>query len=426
VQGRTTRNTNNLIFAQPFNVLAGLVPAIHARTQSETSARMRRHDVLSCNNSATFGVDARDIGERSDAVFRRLCAGMTRCGGIVPRIYNHFRSTGQPWACPGHTSRVGKKASFRRNPMTKAPKPAVVVTGASSGIGYACVEALIGAGFFVFGSVRSETDAARLQQAFGGSFAALLFDVRDEAAVKRAAALVEERLAGRALAGLVNNAGVAVPGPLLHLPIEEFRRQIETNVVGQLTVVQAFAPLLGARPDRPEKPGRIVNMSSTAGSLAAPILGAYAASKYALEGFSDALRRELMIFGIDVIVIEPGVIDTPIWEKAGLVDLSAYDGTVYARPVRRLHKWAAANGPLGAPPQRVAHAVLRALQARRPPARIPVLRRYFLDFLLPRLMPTRWMDWLFAKRLALLPQPAARARPDRVESRDRKGLAPDQ
>jgi NAD(P)-dependent dehydrogenase (short-subunit alcohol dehydrogenase family) len=287
--------------------------------------------------------------------------------------------------------------------MTDASRPFAVITGASTGIGYACVEALIQAGWFVFGSVRSELDSRRLQQSFGADFAPLLFDVTDEAAVKRAAGVVEERLKGCTLAGLVNNAGVALPGPLLHQSIEEFRRQIETNLVGQLIVIQAFAPLLGAGAKREGRPGRIVAMSSVAGSLASPFVGAYAASKHALEGFSDALRRELMIFGIDVIIIEPGVIKTPIWDKADAGNPSAYDGTVYGPAMRRLQKWAKEHGPRGAPAELVARAVLRALTARRPPARIQVVPRYFLDFVLPRLLPARLLDWLIAKRMGLLP-----------------------
>jgi NAD(P)-dependent dehydrogenase (short-subunit alcohol dehydrogenase family) len=300
---------------------------------------------------------------------------------------------------------------LERMEMSDASRPFAVVTGASTGIGYACVETLLDAGWLVFGSVRNEADAYRLQETFGETFVPLLFDVTDEAAVKRAASVVERRLAGRTLAGLVNNAGIALPGPLLYQPIEEFRRQIETNLTGQLVVIQAFAPLLGAGAGRAGGPGRIVNMSSVAGRLASPFLGAYATSKHALEGFSDALRRELMIFGIDVIVIEPGVIDTPIWGKAELVDSSRYARTVYARSLKRLRKWAAENAPLGAPTKMVADAVLQALTARRPQTRMPVLRRYFLDFMLPRLLPTRLADWLVAKRLALLPQPAEQPPP---------------
>jgi NAD(P)-dependent dehydrogenase (short-subunit alcohol dehydrogenase family) len=287
--------------------------------------------------------------------------------------------------------------------MSEAHTPIVVVTGASSGIGYACVEALIASGRFVFGSVRNEADALRLKEKFGSGFAPLLFDVTDGAAVQRAAHVVEERLEGRALAGLVNNAGVALPGPLLFQPIEEIRRQFEVNVIGQVQVIQAFAPLLGAGAKRDGTPGRIVNMSSVAGTVASPFVGAYAASKHALEGLSDALRRELAIFGVDVVVIEPGVIRTPIWDKAQAVDLSELDPTVYGRSAERLQMWAANQVEVGTPAEIVAKAVLRALDERRPPVRIRVVQNYLLDWVLPRILPTRILDRLITKRLGLLP-----------------------
>ncbi len=288
--------------------------------------------------------------------------------------------------------------------MNAKPKPVVVVTGASTGIGEACAAALIEVGFFVFGSLRNEADAARLGAHFAPDFEPLFFDVTAPEAIARAAEMVSARLAGRTLAGLVNNAGIALPGPLLHQPVEEFQRQFEVNLFGQLNVVQAFAPLLGAGEKRDGgAPGRIVNMSSVAGSLAMPYLGAYAASKHALEGFSDALRRELMVFGVDVIVIEPGVIKTPIWDKADRVDLSRYDATIFGPGARGLQKWAAERGQKGAPAEWVAKAVLRALTEKRPPVRIIVAPNYFFDWLLPRLMPARLLDWLVAKRLGLLP-----------------------
>ncbi|MFO1125535.1 MAG: SDR family NAD(P)-dependent oxidoreductase, partial [Methylocystis sp.] len=180
---------------------------------------------------------------------------------------------------------------------------AVVVTGASTGIGAACLALLVEKGFLVFASVRKETDAAELVARHGAAVVPLLFDVTDASAVAAAAREVEGRLEGQTLAGLVNNAGVAVPGPLLYLPIEKFLRQIEVNLIGQLQVIQAFAPLLGAGTLRNGPRGRIVNMSSVAGRFAAPFLGAYNASKFALEGMSDALRRELMVYGVDVILI---------------------------------------------------------------------------------------------------------------------------
>ncbi len=283
-------------------------------------------------------------------------------------------------------------------------KPTVVLTGASTGIGEASVAALIEAGFFLFGSVRKDADGTRLQQRFGADFAPLFFDVTAGGAIAGAVEQVEARLGGRKLAGLVNNAGVALPGPLLHQPVAEFQQQFEVNLFGQLKVIQAFAPLLGAGGDREGNPGRIVNMSSVAGTLAAPYLGAYAASKHALEGFSDALRRELMIFGVDVILIEPGVIMTPIWDKAERVDLARYDDTAFGPGARRLQKWAAERGQNGAPANLVAAAVVRALTDPRPPARIRVVPNYLSDWLLPRLLPTRFLDWMIAKRLGLLPE----------------------
>jgi NAD(P)-dependent dehydrogenase (short-subunit alcohol dehydrogenase family) len=192
----------------------------------------------------------------------------------------------------------------------------VVVTGASTGIGWGCVKILIGAGYRVFGSVRKQADADRLQAEFGPNFTPLIFDVTDQAAVQRGAAVVEKALGGETLLGLVNNAGIAVAGPLLYIGIDELRQQLEVNLIAQLTVTQAFAPLLGADTSRKGEPGRIVMMSSIGGKNAFPFMGPYSASKFGLEGLSESLRRELMVFGIDVIMIRPGAVRTPIWDKA--------------------------------------------------------------------------------------------------------------
>jgi hypothetical protein len=281
----------------------------------------------------------------------------------------------------------------------------VVVTGVSTGIGYSILEALTREGYHVFGSVRDAQHSARLQARFSAaSFTPLLFDVTDAAAVAEAARETERRLGGATLAGLVNNAGAAFPGPLLHQPLEDFRYQIEVNLIGQFAVTQAFAPLLGASPaPRRGPPGRIVNMSSVAGTVATPFLGAYAASKHALEGFSDALRRELTIYGVDVVVIEPGVVATPIWDKAEQADFARYDDTVYGPATRRLQKWAVERGRLGPPAERVAAATLRALREKRPPPRVRVVPNYLLDWVLPRILPTRLLDRLIAERMGLRP-----------------------
>ena len=213
----------------------------------------------------------------------------------------------------------------------------VVVTGVSTGIGWGCVKVLAARGFHVFGSVRKQADADRLSAEFGSSFTPLVFDVTDQAAVNAAARQVQEKLGATPLFGLVNNAGIANPGPLLHIDIDAFRQQLEVNVTAQVIVTQGFAPLLGAAPDtRTKTPGRVVMMSSVGGRVAMPFLGPYNASKFALEAVSESLRRELMIYGVDVIVIAPGAIATPIWDKADALDVSRYANTPYAKSLDRV------------------------------------------------------------------------------------------
>ena len=188
----------------------------------------------------------------------------------------------------------------------------VVITGASTGIGWAAAKVLLGHGFRVFGSVRKQADADRLTSEFGANFTPLLFDVTDEAQVRAAAREVRNALNGETLAGLVNNAGIAVAGPALELSVDDFRRQMDVNVVGPLIVTQAFGPLLGADTSLKGPRGRVVMISSVAGKNGNPLTGPYSASKHAIEGLSESLRRELMLFGVDVIVIAPGAVKTPI------------------------------------------------------------------------------------------------------------------
>ena len=185
--------------------------------------------------------------------------------------------------------------------MADLPKKYVVVTGTSTGIGHASAAELIAHGYHVFGSVRNEADGERLQAELGPAFAPLVFDVTDSDAVYSAAEAVEDVLGDDNLVGLVNNAGIAVAGPLMDIEMDKVRHQFEVNVLGVLTVTQAFLPLLGACEDASEPPGRIVNISSVSGHTAYPFLGPYCASKHALEAFSDSLRRELLLYGVDVI-----------------------------------------------------------------------------------------------------------------------------
>jgi NAD(P)-dependent dehydrogenase (short-subunit alcohol dehydrogenase family) len=277
---------------------------------------------------------------------------------------------------------------------------AIVVTGVSTGIGYATAKFLLARGFRVFGSVRRQVDAERLQTEFGANFVPLLFDVTDEAAVLAAAAQVRAALNGETLAGLVNNAGVAVPGALLDLSVDEFRQQIEINVMGPVIVTKAFAPLLGADPAMTGAPGRIVMMSSVSGQFGNPLLSPYTTSKFALEGLAESLRREFMLFGIDVLVIAPGAVRTPIWDKAEAIDMARFANSPYLPALTKIRGMLAQLSEKGLPPERIAALVHRALTDTRPKARVvasPEPVQTFIAGLLSR----RWMDRIVAAQLGL-------------------------
>jgi NAD(P)-dependent dehydrogenase (short-subunit alcohol dehydrogenase family) len=276
----------------------------------------------------------------------------------------------------------------------------VVVTGTSTGIGYSTARVLTQRGVRVFGSVRRDADGDRVRRELGSLFTPLVFDISDSVSVHRAADDVAGVLGGRTLSGLVNNAGIAVPGPLLHVSIEDFRRQIEVNLTGQLIVTRAFAPLLGTDLGRQGPPGRIVMMSSVGGRNAAPFVGSYSASKFALEGLSESLRRELMIYGIDVIVIGPGDVATPMWEKAQSTDFRPFAETPYAAPLLVMKEIAVESERRGLPADRIGQAVLSALTSPRPKTRYSIAPNPVTVFLVNHL-PKRFVDYLIAKRLGL-------------------------
>jgi NAD(P)-dependent dehydrogenase (short-subunit alcohol dehydrogenase family) len=275
----------------------------------------------------------------------------------------------------------------------------VVITGASSGIGWATAKLLLDRGFRVFGSVLEQADADRLKGEFGASFTPLLFDVTDQAAVLAAAREVRAALAGETLAGLVNNAGVAVSEPALELPVAEFRRLMEVNFIGTVIVTQAFAPLLGADSEFKGPKGRIVMMSSVAGISGFPLSSAYSASKHAIEGLSESLRRELMLFGIDVIIVAPGVVKTPIWHH---LDRAIAGNSPYDTARENALKFLRHVIELGLPPEKIAEVILKALTSASPKVRIQITRNQTWD-LVSDWLPKRLVDRLIAKRLGLMP-----------------------
>jgi NAD(P)-dependent dehydrogenase (short-subunit alcohol dehydrogenase family) len=279
----------------------------------------------------------------------------------------------------------------------------VVVTGVSTGIGWSIAKVMTAKGFRVFGSVRKQSDADRLRAELGERFSPLIFDVTDEAAIARGAAEVRAALNGGRLWGLVNNAGIAVAGPLLETSVDEFRHQLEVNLVAPMLVTRAFAPLLGTDRALTGPPGRIVNISSVSGRVGFPFAGQYSASKHGLEGLSESLRRELMLYGIDVIIVAPGSVATPIWDKAEQIDLAAHRESPYFEILGRFRDYMISEGRKGWSSERVGAVVGQALTAKRPKVRYSPVAGRLQNWTLPMILPARMLDRIIAKTFGIRP-----------------------
>lgn len=256
----------------------------------------------------------------------------------------------------------------------------IVVTGVSSGVGLETSRDLVGRGYHVFGSVRAAADGERLRDELGSRFTPLVFDVTDARAVAEAAVQVRAAVGDANLCALVNNAGMNAVGPLMHMPIADVRRMFEVNVFGLLSVTQAFLPLLGARSGAPRPRGRIVNLSSLSGGVTFACLGAYSASKHAVESLTDALRRELVLYDIEVVAIEPPSVRTPIFDKVAAID-PRYADTDYAPALAAMRKVMERERKHAIPPSVVVGAIRRAIE-ERPRARYPLTKLWHLRTLL--------------------------------------------
>jgi NAD(P)-dependent dehydrogenase (short-subunit alcohol dehydrogenase family) len=268
-----------------------------------------------------------------------------------------------------------------------------VVTGSSTGIGRACALALDRHGFTVFAGVRKQADADSLRAEASERLEPLTVDVTDADSIAGAAERVRDATGGR-LTGLVNNAGIVVPGPVEGVDLDELRRQLEVNVVGQVAVTQAFLPLIRAAR------GRVVLMSSVGGRNALPQLSPYHASKFAIEAIGDSLRQEMRPFGVEVSIIEPGAIATPFWGK-GKAEApqarAAMDPEVlalYSDELDAIERASERTEARGAPPSKVAEAVVEALTSRRPRTRYLVGTDAKIQARLGKLLPDRAMDRL--------------------------------
>jgi NAD(P)-dependent dehydrogenase (short-subunit alcohol dehydrogenase family) len=282
--------------------------------------------------------------------------------------------------------------------MSAPARGAVVITGCSTGIGRACALGLDRAGFTVFAGVRREADGEALRSDASGGLEPLIVDVTDGETIAAAAARVREATGGR-LAGLVNNAGITVGGPVEAVPLDDFRQQLEVNVTGQVAVTQAFLAMIrGAR-------GRVVFISSIGGRGGLQFLSPYNASKAALAAIGDSLRQEMRPFGVGVSIVEPGSIATEIWGKGDdqAQRLSeALDPEVlalYGERLDRMRALAAKTGATGLPAEAVAEVVEHALTTPRPRARYVVGRDAKVQAAARRVLPHRAMDRLIEREI---------------------------
>ena len=273
-------------------------------------------------------------------------------------------------------------------------QPSILITGVSTGIGRAAAELLLERGFHVFGSVRKLVDADPLAR-FGEDFTPLVFDVTD-AAGRRAAADTIQR-SGHRLVALVNNAGIAVSGPLETISEADYRRQFEVNVFGLLGMCQAVLPLLHGSREAGADNVKIINVSSVSGYVTSPFTSLYSASKFAVESLTDGLRRELHPYGIDAISIAPGPVKTPIWDKAK-TQTEHFAGTRYSGMLDKLTPYVETAYHSGIAPARVAQKILEAIETRQPrPDQLVMKKRWLISLL--RMLPRRTADRLVLKNL---------------------------
>ncbi|MEM9669984.1 MAG: SDR family oxidoreductase [Pseudomonadota bacterium] len=280
----------------------------------------------------------------------------------------------------------------------------VVITGASTGIGRATAEYLASQGWRVFAGVRKEADGAPLVAA-QPNIVPIIVDVTKEEQIASAVETVSDALNGEKLAGLINNAGIAIMGPLAVQPMETVRLHFDVHVLGTVAVTQGFLPLLGMDTERTGDPGRIVNISSFGGRLASPFLGTYCAAKHAIESLTHSFRRELMIYGIDAIVVAPGAIKTPIWDKAEEEKKKdPYAGTIWAEPMRKYNEMFLEAGEKGWPAEKVAQTIETALSDPSPKAHYALGPDKLVNYTIAQRVPKRLVDRGMGQRFGLLPK----------------------
>lgn len=278
----------------------------------------------------------------------------------------------------------------------------VVITGVSSGIGNVTARYLADKGIRVIGTVRKSIDAQKLIEDLGDRFIPLVLDVRDQKAIDQSILELTDILDGQGIAALVNNAGVAVNGPLQLLPIEDLQYQFDVNVIGLMRITQSFLPLLGAKNPVKEPLGRIINIGSISGLVTRPFVGPYSASKFALEALSDALRRELgEIYNMKVVLIQPGPVKTPIWEKARK-DIPSYPPNDYEHILAKRSELIDVSENMAIDTIVIAKAIHQAITSSNPKARYLITKKKWLIRLMANVLPDYITDRLVSSKIRSL------------------------
>jgi len=279
----------------------------------------------------------------------------------------------------------------------------ILITGVSTGIGRAIAEELlVTSEFYVIGSVRKKGDALYLSEKYDKIFYEVIFDVTKKEEIEEGKKEVENILSenNSYLSCVINNAGIALGGPVRYLDVDVFRKQFEVNFFGLIEVTKCFMNLL-IESNKYKMKNKIINIGSISGKRSYPFVGPYTASKHALEGFTDALRRELMIHDLDVVLIQPGPIRTPIWEKAPDIEDNPFLKTEYEIPLRKFNKGYIKLGVDGFPPKVIGERVVKIMKTNKPKTRYVITPRIFKNFLIPGFLPDRWVDKMTGKMLGL-------------------------
>ena len=277
-------------------------------------------------------------------------------------------------------------------------KKSILITGVSSGIGHGTLSYFVKKGFHVYGSVRNSKDANKLKKIFRENFTPLIFDVTKEAQVKKAASIVKKDLKNSNLLALVNNAGVAISGPILLQKVKDFEKQININLNGAFRVLKFFAPLCGAEKNNNSKKGVIFNISSISGKIGMPGVGAYTASKFGLEGLSHSLRRELIKYGVDVVIIGPGPIKSQIFDKIDKKFLETLKKSDYAKVAKNIPKRMKNAKKIAFPPEEVGKLIFNALHDPNRKTRYTITPNKLMYWTLPMLITDRMLDKMITRR----------------------------